>query len=82
MRGVSFPQQNNILGKPENMTDDECYGLPVHHYVTDRGFPAIISCWELTDEDIEQIIKTRRIWANTLGKTLSPFSLHSYSPFE
>ena len=57
MNPVRFPEVNRILGKPETMTDDECQSLPVH---TDGKI--CVSCWELTDEELADLVKTRRLW--------------------
>lgn len=81
MKGIDFPQKNNVLGKPESMTDDQCYALPVHHYTSNEGFPNVLSCWELTDEDIDNIIKHRKLWSNQVGTTVQPFSIFTEDPF-
>lgn len=90
MHPISFPQQNNVLGKPADMTDDQCNSLPVHHYEQEVGkdekgnsikWPSIVSCWQLTPEELEEVQRTGIIWVNTLGHTLAPFSLFTKNPF-
>lgn len=91
MTPVDFPQSNNTLGKPSNMTDEQCLPLPVHHYHQDFGpdseggdpvrIPAIISCWKLTPEELEEINRTGIVWVNTLGTSLAPFSVFVKNPF-
>jgi hypothetical protein len=88
---VDFPQANNTLGKPADMTDEQCLPLPVHHYQQALGsnpesgdpetLPAIISCWKLSPEELEEINRTGVVWVNTLGRTLAPFSVFVKNPF-
>lgn len=58
MRGVEFEQSTTVLGRPPGTTEEECGSLPVHQ--TKDG--QCISCWELSDEDLETLKKTKRIW--------------------
>ncbi|GAO43784.1 glycosyltransferase family 9 protein [Flavihumibacter petaseus] len=80
MKGVEFPQMNAVLGRPGSMKETECYDLPIRRHVTNLG-PAIASVWELTDEDIDRIIVSRKIFVNTMGTSLAPFSLDTEDPF-
>lgn len=57
MKPIMFPQSNKTLGPPKHMTDDECSSLPVF-----TDYKLCISCWELSDEDIADLVKTRKIW--------------------
>lgn len=96
MKPIDFPQRNNILAKPEAMTDDQCTGLPCHHWLMpmddDKGdtentteistYPAIFSCWEFSDEELEEVIRTKKVWVNKMGRTLAPFSLFTTNPFD
>jgi hypothetical protein len=51
MHPVMFPEANNTLSAPN------CIDLPV--YADQSGF---ISCWELTQEERETVLKTGKIW--------------------
>lgn len=74
MKGVKFKDQTNILNKPENMADEECYALPVK-ITTNGEYPAIESVWELSDDDLELINKTKRIRIGIIGNTMTPIYL-------
>lgn len=77
MKPTEFKEQNKVLSKPDNMTDEECSSLPVY---TDGKL--CISCWELTWRDIWQIIKTRRVWLWVLsGRTQPPVIVSADFPF-
>jgi len=81
MLASNFPEVNGLLGKPDCMTDDQCYALPVHHYKMDSGLPGIISCWRFNREEWQEMGRTGQIWCNTVGQSLAPFSLHGENPF-
>lgn len=82
-----FPEQNTVYGKPEDMTDEQCMSLPVWKGpvpVDDEGstVPAIISCWQLSKEDLEEINRTGVIWLSVTGTHLPPVSVFTENPFE
>lgn len=81
MSPTEFPQQNNVIAKPESMTDEQCTGLPAYHYKDENQYPNVLSCWQFTDEEWEEMSKTRKVWVNTMGVTVTPFALMGCSPF-
>ena len=58
MKPVDFPQSNATLTPPANMTAEECESLHVHR--DPRGF--LISCWELSGEEMMEILQSKRVW--------------------
>lgn len=60
MKPVEFPQVNTRIAEnqPEYIT------LPAH--IADDAEKTTITCFELTDQEIEKIVKTRRIWHRQL----------------
>jgi hypothetical protein len=86
MLPVSFPENNFVFTKPQGMTDEQCSDLPVWRGnvpVDEAGtmFPAIISCWQLSKEDIEEIQKTGRIWLSITATGMPPVSVFAENPF-
>lgn len=89
MKGVSFPEQSTVYGKPAGWKDADCYGLPVAQtvYANSDGslVPCLISCWEgeLTDAQIAEIVRTRKvkIFQSITGASLPPSCLMIESPF-
>ncbi len=78
MTPTTFPQVNKTLGKPASMTDEECAPLPVF---TDGR--VCVSCWALTDEEIADLVKTRRLWLLVWsGATQPPICAATRPPFE
>jgi len=78
MKPINFPESNLKLQKPPGMTDKDCAPLPIH---TDGQ--TCISCWELSHEEINTIIKNRVVWIGVLsGETQPPVWLSADRPFE
>lgn len=77
MKPINFKQQNTVLEKPENMKDSECSALP-----TFRDGKQCISCWELSEQDLEEINKTKKVYLGVLsGNTQPPVFLTVQTPF-
>lgn len=73
---TTFEKQNKIYGKPKDMAEDECGSLPVLQTTDiDLRCPCIISCWLFTDAEIEEIIKTKKVWVKTLGAGTPPLCI-------
>ncbi len=68
MRPVSFPGQNVVFGKDQPQYNP----LPALDLDDDNG--EVITCWEMTDEELEQVKKTRRIYLSqyTFRRPLQP----------
>lgn len=56
---IKFNGMNYELSKPKGMDDLQCSSLPVF-----RNEINCVSCWEFTDEEIQEIIKTKRIYVS------------------
>jgi hypothetical protein len=71
MKPVPFPGQNIVFGE----TQPEYKPLPALLLPGKEG--EVITCWELTDEDLEQISKTKKIYLAqfTFGHRLQPITL-------
>ena len=78
MNPVDFEQANFTFTRPPSMTAEECGDLRV--YRGDEG--ENISCWELSDEDIEQLKKTRKIWLWIWAQRHPPVALDLQDPWE
>ena len=76
MKGVPFKDANKVFGKPSEMTDDECNSLPVKITTNDK-YPAIESVWEMSDEELAMINKSKRIRNGVLGRGLQPMYVTS-----
>lgn len=73
--GIDFPGSNRRYAPPAGVSEDQCKTL----HVFSNG-PCLVSCWEFTDEEIAEIVRTRRaflsVWS---GGTLFPCFVGSES---
>lgn len=77
---ASFPEENRVLNKPAGMSDDECAPLSV--CCTYQGdMPVVVSCWKLTQEDLDHILKHKRVWLTVYGPSMPPVYLSGKRPF-
>lgn len=77
MKPIEFKEQNKILLKPEGMSDEECGMLPIF-----TNGQECISCWQLSDEEIEKLKETKCIWLGLIaGGTQPPAFLTVETPF-
>jgi len=78
MKAVEFPQVNIRIAEnqPEYETLPAC--------VIDEPEGRIITCFELTDEEIEEIVQTRKLWHVQLAfkQPMQPIQLSTQNPFE
>lgn len=74
MKPVEFDGWNAEIAKDQK----EYLTLPAH--IAKDG--EVVSCWELSDEEIEEIKKTKRIYLgiSTFNKPLQPQRLSVYNP--
>ena len=79
---TAFDEDNTALGRPPGMTDDECAPLSVFRGNDEAGSPVVISCWKPTAEEMEEIIRTRRVWIIVHGHTMPPIAPCGISPFK
>lgn len=89
-QAVDFAERNDFIGKPRDMTDNQCYALPVCRLVTHIPGPtdqdkatkthAHISFWQFTDEEVEEIVKNRGAFVRIIGTSTYPFSVHGKKP--
>lgn len=68
---TSFPESNSFLNPPDGMTEEECGVLSIAKGEA-NGWPVIISCWKLDQEELDEVIRTKRIWLMTLGDSMNP----------
>lgn len=78
MKAVEFPEQNEILAKDQPQYQQ----LPVHIGNTEET--PFTACMELDDEEIEELVRTRRIWHTqfTFGTQYHPIRMSTKNPFQ
>src|SRR5215217_5075440 len=59
------------LGRPEDMTDEECAPLAVRQELVD-GLPCMTSEWQPTEEERQQIAAGGAVWLRVFGHAHPP----------
>lgn len=78
---IEFEHSNKNYTKPDSMTDEECQDLPVWEGNYQNGQHVIISCWQLSKEDIEEIQRTGVVWLHVVGYQQPPVCVEATNPF-
>lgn len=80
--GIEFDGFNAVLGAPtpEDAAAGTVYGLPVMRYTDLDGVPNVMSCWQLTAEEIAEIVRTGVVWFNCWGVTHAPMWIAGEDP--
>lgn len=76
MKPIKRKLTNTIFKRPD------CFDLPGTKYKYNDGTPAIETCWELSNEELEKVIKTKKIYVQQEGETLPPMALSVNSVLE
>ena len=77
----SFPESNGVLDKPSGVPSDDCSPLAVA-IVSIQKSPVTISCWKLTQVELDEIVRTGRIWLGVLGTSnIPPMWVTGHNPF-
>jgi hypothetical protein len=78
MKPVKFPEVNCELAKDQ----PEYEPLPVF-YNAESPAKEMTACFQLSDEEVAEIVRTRKIWHTqlTLGNPFQPIYLSTQSPF-
>lgn len=70
MKPIKNENTNDVLLPPEGSED--IIPLPIARIVFSDGTQAVESCWELTEDEIQEIIKTKRIYFLSISRTHPP----------
>jgi len=76
MNLVEFPEQNIVIAKDQ----PQYMPMPAHVSLNEAG--TVTCCWDLSGEEIAEIVKTGKIWHSilTFGAPLQPQLLSVYKP--
>lgn len=66
---------SQVIGKPKNMTDEECFGLHAFVGIDENGYKYFLECWKPSKEDIDAIAAGRPIWIKILSNGLPPIAV-------
>lgn len=77
MKPIKFKGQNRTYLKPPQMTEEECGSLHVNQTGNE-----IVSCWELDENDIKDIVENKRIWVGVIARKQPPIYLLAQEPLQ
>ena len=70
MKPVVVPKTNVVF------TAEGCFDLPaVRATDANTGADEIETCWELSDDELEQIVKNKRVYLYVRGRSIPPVLL-------
>lgn len=79
---IDFPEANGLLvGSPEDRAAGTVVDLPVHHYNDLDGNPHVISKWQLSPDELAEVMRTGVVWLHAWGTTHPPIAMSGTSPF-
>lgn len=82
MHPIEFEEQNKVYQKPENMTDEQCKPLPVWQGNDAEGFPLIVSCWQLSADELKEINNNSgRVYLGVTARVQPPVWIMADNPF-
>lgn len=79
MNPITFKEANMVFKAPENQP--QVGDLPAFVGNNQEGSPVIISIWELSEEEVKQIIANKSIYLVVSGHGMPPISLHAETVF-
>lgn len=85
MRAIDFPETKGIVLRAPEGYEGEVYDLPYCPVLDIRGaipIPMVTTCYELNKEEVDELIKTGKLWVSFWGYTIPPVMLCVENPFE
>lgn len=77
---VDFPESNFSFTPPPDL--ENCQTLKVWRGKDDKDIPTVISVWELTEEELAEIAKTKKVFLGIISPgSIPPVYITGISPF-
>lgn len=76
MKPTFFAHANNVMKRPERMTDEECSDLSVY-----RDDKQVISCWQPTNEERTKIAMGAPVYVYVFGQGMPPLFISADDPW-
>ncbi len=81
MQPIDFQQKNFVFKRPDGLTEEECGDLAVFRGNDTKGLPVIISCWKLTEKELEEVKSKGVVWLTVYGTGTPPVYISGETPF-
>ncbi|MGL5153108.1 MAG: hypothetical protein ACRC7N_21315 [Clostridium sp.] len=79
MKPVNTETTNSILKGPEG---SGVIDLPITRLQGSNGEAVVESCWELSEKELEEVVRSRRVYFMCLGATHPPILISTSSGVE
>jgi len=78
MKPIEFKGQNVVFAKNQ----PEFENLPAYCGPDVEGKTVAVTCWEMTDQELQEVVKTKKVFVITVtyGGPIQPQSLEAYNP--
>ena len=77
MQPIEF-EGSRMIGKPKNMTDEQCYGIPAFSGEDVNGFRFWLTAWKPSYEDLQALNRGEPIWIKTTSIGLPPMAIFTF----
>lgn len=74
MSPIEF-EGSRMIGKPNDMADEECFAMPIYQSVDSAGYPFFLECWKPNYKDMQAIARGEPIWIKVIALGLPPISV-------
>ena len=74
MQPIDFPG-SRMIGKPADMTDEQCFGIPAYDAVDDNGFHYWLTAWKPSYEDLKALERGEAIYIKSTSRLLVPMAV-------
>lgn len=75
MYSTDFPDSNTTIGKPGNMTDEQCLSIRAHIGVDTQNFPFILVAFKPNIDDIKAMNEGRPLYVKFIGRQMPPVAM-------
>lgn len=84
MSPTGFNDETGVLDAPVQRVGeggaDEVMPLSVCQTKTEAGTPVVVSCWRPTQDELNEIARTGRVWLAIMGATMPPVQVEGFRP--
>ncbi len=80
---ANFDEANDVLNATTGVAPgDKVLPLNILRTETVNGTPCTVSCWKLTQHELDEINRTGRVWLTIIGRKCPPVGVYGSKPFQ